>query len=95
MASAAPGRRYSVRLHFSAGLEGRQVDDASLRILMDERVLLELPRTGPSVSLALPPGRYVAEASYGGTTRRRTLQFGEAGGTVAFIHFPAPSALQR
>ncbi len=89
MGAAATARRYSVRLHFCAGLDGHQIPDANLKILRDERIVLELARTGPSLYLALAPGSYVAEAEYHGITRRRTLYFGEAGGTVAFFHFPA------
>lgn len=89
MSNTVTARRHSVRLHFSAGLDGHQIPDASLKILRDEQIVLELARAGPSVSLGLAPGRYIAEAQYHGITRRRTLQFGEAGGTVAFFHFPA------
>jgi hypothetical protein len=90
MGSAAIARRrHTVQLHFSAGFDGQQIPDASLRILCGERIVLAINRTGSSLSVALSPGRYVAEAEYRGVTRRQTLEFGEAGGVVAFFHFRA------
>jgi hypothetical protein len=89
MGSAIARRRHTVQLHFSAGLDGHQIPDANLRILSGERIVLAIDRAGPCIALALAPGRYVAEAQYRGMTRRHTLEFGEAGGAVAFFHFRA------
>jgi hypothetical protein len=72
----------------SAGREGRELREASLSVKYNGGTLFTMAAAGPSLTLALSPGRYVLEAEYRGERLTREVEFGEDGAAVVCICFP-------
>ena len=79
---------FTLRLQFDAGEERQYVSDVQVIVSdLSGDPLLDLPRTGPLLFIALPTGRYLVQARLGDTVLERAIAVGGAPGRVARFHW--------
>ncbi|MGZ5131525.1 MAG: hypothetical protein ACXWJ1_09545 [Caldimonas sp.] len=54
-------------------------------------VVFELDTAGPMLLVKLPPGRYTIDATYSGTTERRSVEVGREARTINWVWPVAPA----
>lgn len=79
---------FNLRLQFAAGEERQYISDVQVIVSdLSGDPLIDLPRTGPLLFIALPTGRYLVQARLGDTVKSRVIAVGGAPGRVARFHW--------